>query len=124
MAAVYQTGPKVMQTMPLSHVSTILITAFVCLVCANPAGRIWNSGLTDLEEEAIEGERVLPQQDPASITQDLGNAANHHERPEGEGPIFQPLRGVYDHGNAKEDEEDDIGRDARPVLVDACGDWA
>jgi hypothetical protein len=113
MAAQKKTGAKVMQT-------TLLSVVFA------PAAMRESQEVrrTDLDQEAIEGERVVPQDQTAGITNDLTNAASDHAAHVAKRPPSNAKDDVDDHAKAEEGDEDAAGRHRRAILEHAPFDFA
>lgn len=60
-----------------------------------------NGDADDLQEEAVEGEWVLPDNDAAPIADDLTDAAERHASHVPPGLVADPLRDVDEHREAK-----------------------
>lgn len=82
-----------------------------------------DASLTDLHQEAIEGERILPQKYPTAVPKDLGHVTQYHAATEGPRLVFQAKKCVNDESNAEDDEKKSVDCKRGSILVNACLSW-
>lgn len=84
----------------------------------------WGWGLTNLDHEPPERERVLIEHYPTPVPDHLNYAAAYHAGCEGPGPPFKAKDKVDDERDGEEEDECYAGAEGGAVLVDAGFDGA